>query len=110
MRQSWKHCWIKRIQKTREKHEEKRENTNLQGRSSAFYFCKLFSLLGPNNFLDIIADIFNNLIVFNIIKIMRKIILASNNPHKIKEFKEIFSDAEILSLSDIGYTEDIIEN
>ena len=41
---------------------------------------------------------------------MRKIILASNNPHKIKEFKEIFSDAEILSLSDIVYTEDIIEN
>ena len=41
---------------------------------------------------------------------MRKIILASNNPHKIKEFKEIFSDAEILSLNDIWYTDDIIEN
>jgi inosine/xanthosine triphosphate pyrophosphatase family protein len=32
---------------------------------------------------------------------MRKFILASNNQHKIKEFKEIFSDAEILSLNDI---------
>jgi inosine/xanthosine triphosphate pyrophosphatase family protein len=34
-------------------------------------------------------------------KYMRNIILASNNPHKIKEFKEMFSDAEILSLNDI---------
>lgn len=41
---------------------------------------------------------------------MRKIILASNNQHKIKEFKEIFSDAEILSLNDIWYTDDIIED
>mgnify|MGYP002852810405 CR=1 FL=1 len=41
---------------------------------------------------------------------MRKIILASNNQHKIKEFREIFSDAEILSLCDIWYTDDIIEN
>ena len=41
---------------------------------------------------------------------MRKIILASNNQHKIKEFKEIFSDAEILSLNDIWYNNDIIED
>lgn len=41
---------------------------------------------------------------------MRKIILASNNEHKIKEFKEIFTDAEILSLNDIWYTDDIIED
>lgn len=41
---------------------------------------------------------------------MRKIILASNNQHKIKEFKEIFSNAEILSLSDIWYDNDINED
>ena len=41
---------------------------------------------------------------------MRNIILASNNPHKIKEFKEMFSNAKILSLSDIWYNDDIIEN
>ena len=41
---------------------------------------------------------------------MEKIILASNNEHKIKEFKEIFVDVEILSLEDIGFYEDIIED
>ena len=41
---------------------------------------------------------------------MRKIILASNNQHKIKEFKEIFTDAEILSLNDIWFHNDIIED
>jgi len=38
---------------------------------------------------------------------MRKIILASNNQHKIKEF---FFDAEILSLNDIWYCDDIVED
>jgi XTP/dITP diphosphohydrolase len=41
---------------------------------------------------------------------MNKIILASNNKHKISEFRSIFSDFEILSLSDIGFFEDIDEN
>ena len=41
---------------------------------------------------------------------MRKIILASNNQHKIKEFKEIFTDAEILSLNDIWFNNDINED
>ena len=41
---------------------------------------------------------------------MRKIILASNNQHKIKEFKEIFTDAEILSLNDIWFDNEIIED
>jgi len=41
---------------------------------------------------------------------MRKIIFASNNQHKIKEFREIFTDAEILSLSDIWYCNDINED
>ena len=40
---------------------------------------------------------------------MRKIVLASNNKHKIKEFKEILNDVEILTLNDIGYLEDIEE-
>ncbi len=40
---------------------------------------------------------------------MEKIILASNNKHKIKEFKEML-DAEILSLEDIGFYDDIIED
>lgn len=45
-----------------------------------------------------------------------KIVLASNNKHKIKEFNSILSpllpeyDIELLSLSDIGFTDDIVEN
>ena len=41
---------------------------------------------------------------------MKKLILASNNKHKIKEFKKIFVDTQILSLNDIWYTTDIIED
>lgn len=41
---------------------------------------------------------------------MKKLILASNNKHKIKEFNEVLFDYEILSLNDIGFTEDIIED
>ena len=40
---------------------------------------------------------------------MEKIVLASNNKHKIKEFKEIYNDYIILSLEEIGYREDIEE-
>ena len=32
-----------------------------------------------------------------------KIVLASNNKHKIKEFKDILKGIEILSLNDIGF-------
>ncbi|MBR6690488.1 MAG: RdgB/HAM1 family non-canonical purine NTP pyrophosphatase [Bacilli bacterium] len=39
---------------------------------------------------------------------MKKIVLASNNKHKIKEFKEILG-VEILTLNDIGYFEEIEE-
>ncbi len=45
-----------------------------------------------------------------------KIVLASNNKHKIKEFNSILSplmpeyDIELLSLSDIGFTDDIVED
>ena len=41
---------------------------------------------------------------------MNTIILASNNKHKIKEFKEMFKEDTILSLEDIGFNEDIIED
>ena len=41
---------------------------------------------------------------------MKTLVLASNNIHKIKEFKEILEDYEILSLKDIGFLEDIVED
>ena len=41
---------------------------------------------------------------------MEKIVLASNNKHKLKEFREILSDYEVLSLNDIDFHEDIIED
>lgn len=40
---------------------------------------------------------------------MKTIIIASNNKHKIKQFKEIFLDYNILSLEDIGYFSEIEE-
>lgn len=40
---------------------------------------------------------------------MKKVVLASNNIHKIKEFMEILENVEILTLSDIGYLEEIEE-
>lgn len=41
---------------------------------------------------------------------MNKIVLASNNKHKIEEFKQLFADCEILALKDIGFEDDIEEN
>lgn len=41
---------------------------------------------------------------------MKKIVLASNNKHKIKEFKEILDNVEILTLNDIGFFDEIEEN
>ena len=41
---------------------------------------------------------------------MEKIVLASNNKHKISEFREILNDYEILSLNDIGFTAAIVED
>lgn len=40
---------------------------------------------------------------------MRKFVLASNNEHKLKEFKDILTDYEIITLDYIGYNEDIEE-
>lgn len=38
-----------------------------------------------------------------------KIVLASNNKHKLEEFKEILKDFEILTLNDINFYDDIAE-
>lgn len=40
---------------------------------------------------------------------MKKIVLASNNKHKIKEFKEMLDNIEILTLDDIGFFDEIEE-
>ena len=40
---------------------------------------------------------------------MEKIVLASNNKGKIKEFKQIFQNKEILTLEDIGFFDEIEE-
>lgn len=40
---------------------------------------------------------------------MDKIVLASNNKHKIKDFKEMFEGVEVLTLADIGFFDDIEE-
>ena len=41
---------------------------------------------------------------------MKTIILASNNSHKIQEFKQILNEYQILSLKDIGFLDDIVED
>ena len=43
---------------------------------------------------------------------MKKIVIATNNMHKVKEFKSLFpnGDYEIMSLKDIGYNKEIIED
>ncbi len=40
---------------------------------------------------------------------MEKIVFASNNKNKLKEMKVLFSNYELLSLEDIGFTEEIEE-
>ena len=41
---------------------------------------------------------------------MKTIILASNNKHKIQEFREMLKNVQVLSLEDINFVEDIEEN
>ena len=41
---------------------------------------------------------------------MKALLLASNNKHKIKEFKEILSNYKIVSMEEVGFTKDIIED
>ena len=40
---------------------------------------------------------------------MKKIVLASNNKHKVKEIKEMLDNVEILTLKDIEYYDEIEE-
>ena len=40
---------------------------------------------------------------------MNKIILASNNPNKLIEFRAIFKNHKIISLSELGFDQDIAE-
>lgn len=40
---------------------------------------------------------------------MEKIVLASNNKHKIDEFKKLFGKYELLTLNDIGFFDEIEE-
>lgn len=39
-----------------------------------------------------------------------KIVIATNNKNKVREFKSLFKNVEFLSLSDINYTKEIIED
>ena len=41
---------------------------------------------------------------------MEKIILASSNEHKVEEIRKMFSDFEVLSLNDIGFEGEIVED
>lgn len=41
---------------------------------------------------------------------MKKIIFASNNPHKLIEVRRIFDKYKVLSLKEIGFTKDIVED
>lgn len=41
---------------------------------------------------------------------MKKIIFASNNQHKLKEVRQIFDKYEVLSLRDIGFNQNIVED
>lgn len=40
---------------------------------------------------------------------IKKIVIATNSEHKLKEFKELLKDYEILTLKDIGFLSDIEE-
>lgn len=41
---------------------------------------------------------------------METIVLASNNQHKIKEFKEIMKNYNIVTMAEVGFTDDIVED
>lgn len=60
--------------------------------------------------LLIILDLIKNLYLCVFENQMRKIIFATNNKHKLEEVKAILkNDFEIISLSEIGYNEEIPE-
>ena len=41
---------------------------------------------------------------------MKRIVLASNNKHKIREFQENMKDYDIEKMEDVGFVQDIVEN
>ena len=41
---------------------------------------------------------------------MKRIVLASNNKHKIREFQENMKDYDIETMEDVGFVQDIVEN
>ena len=41
---------------------------------------------------------------------MKKLVLASNNKHKVSEIKAIFNDYKILTMNDIEYYDEIVED
>ena len=41
---------------------------------------------------------------------MKKIIFASNNPHKLIEVRRIFDKYKVLSLKEIGFEQEIVED
>ncbi len=49
------------------------------------------------------------ILLYNRGDIMEKIILASNNAHKVDEFKKLFSDFEVLTMTEIGFHDEIDE-
>lgn len=41
---------------------------------------------------------------------MDKIVLATNNKHKINDFKNLFKDIEIQTSNDVGFFNEIVED
>lgn len=41
---------------------------------------------------------------------MKKIIVATSNPHKVEEFRRLLKDYRIITLKDIGFNENIVED
>jgi len=42
--------------------------------------------------------------------LIKKVVLATNNPHKLREVRQIFSEFEVLSLKDCNISHDVIED
>lgn len=41
---------------------------------------------------------------------LKKIVVASGNAHKIEEIRRIFKDAEVVSMKELGFVDDIVED
>lgn len=62
-----------------------------------------------HNYIESSQDLNDILDVIDKIHSKRVMVLASSNTHKIKEFKEMFENEEVLSLKDINFNEEIEE-